>query len=141
MHFFLEADRSTATHKRFQQKLVAYSRYHQQGRHTAKYGITSFRVITITPTIKRAENLCATANTLLPKGISKFYYFAPLLDDYFVNPIRIFDDIFLSPRDYKRRVRYCLFPRLAPPPLPTYTKQREGTPTPTTPSRAALSRI
>jgi hypothetical protein len=61
VHFFLEADRSTTTHRRFERKLTAYWHYFQDGGHTAKHGIRTFRVVAVTLTAERARNLCAAA--------------------------------------------------------------------------------
>ena len=42
----------------FMRKMAAFAAYHRQGRHTARYGMSNFRVITVTPTRQRALNLC-----------------------------------------------------------------------------------
>ena len=65
-HFFLEADRSTATQTRFKEKISAYWHYLEQGLHTRKFGIKNFRVLTVTLTDPRAKNLCDLAASLLP---------------------------------------------------------------------------
>lgn len=57
MYFFLEADQSTMTNARFLKKMRAYWNWWRQGRHTKKFGIKSFRVLTIAKTEKRKENL------------------------------------------------------------------------------------
>lgn len=56
-HFFLEADQSTMTNDRFLKKMKAYWAFWQSGGHTKKYGIKSFRVLTITKSEARKENL------------------------------------------------------------------------------------
>ena len=114
-HIFLEADRSTTNHKRFHDKLKAYDHYHQQGLHTKKHGINSFRVLTITLTEARAENLCKAARDVLPNNIRKFYYFAPMESITAPNPAHIFTNIFISPRDFQNGVRYQFVPPLARP--------------------------
>jgi hypothetical protein len=43
----------------FMRKMHAYIAYAREGKHTARYGIGNFRVITVTPTKQRALNLCA----------------------------------------------------------------------------------
>ena len=90
-HIFLEADRSTTNNKKFQNKLKAYQHYYQQGLHTKKHNINSFRVLTITLTKKRAETLCKSAQETLPKDIRKFYYFAPMDTISTSNPEHIFN--------------------------------------------------
>jgi len=57
MYFFLEADQSTMTNARFFKKMKAYWNWWKQGRHTKRFGIKAFRVLTITKTEKRKENL------------------------------------------------------------------------------------
>src|SRR5262249_24477851 len=47
LHFFLEADRGTMTIARFMLKLRAYAVYFQEKKHTAKYGIEYFRVLSV----------------------------------------------------------------------------------------------
>jgi len=57
MYFFLEADQSTMTNNRFLRKMRAYWRWSRQGKHTKKFGIKAFRVLTITKSEQRKENL------------------------------------------------------------------------------------
>ena len=56
-HFFLEADRSTMTTRRFFRKLRAYWLWWRTGGHQRKFGISRFRVLTLTTSEKRKENL------------------------------------------------------------------------------------
>jgi len=56
-YFFLEADQSTMTNARILKKMIAYWNWWKRGRHTEKFGIKAFRVLTITRTEKRKENL------------------------------------------------------------------------------------
>ena len=57
MYFFLEADQSTMVNARFLRKMRAYWHWWKQGRHTKKFGMKAFRVLTITKTEQRKENL------------------------------------------------------------------------------------
>ena len=57
LNFFLEADRSTMTNARFVRKVRGYWAYWKAGGHTKKYGIKYFRVLTITRSEARKENL------------------------------------------------------------------------------------
>jgi len=57
--YFLEADVGTMSHNRIRLKIQAYMAYHQQQRHIAKYGISSFHVAIVTQTPIRAANLRA----------------------------------------------------------------------------------
>lgn len=65
LNFFLEADRSTMRHAEFSKKALGYLAYYKAREHTKAYGIQEFRVLTITPTHERRDNLRATvADTL-----------------------------------------------------------------------------
>jgi len=57
MYFFIEADQSTMTNARFLKKMKAYWNWWKQGKHTKRFGIKAFRVLTITKTEKRKGNL------------------------------------------------------------------------------------
>src|ERR1700678_626684 len=97
LHFFLEADRSTSTHKRFQQKLIAYQQYLEDGHHTKKYGIKTFRVVTFTVTEQRAHALSAAARDVLPENAFKYFLFASVQGLSITDPKRILSDIFVTP--------------------------------------------
>ena len=113
MGFFLEADRSTTTNKRFQKKIKGYSAYFEQGRYTEKYGFKGARVVTVTLTEARAVNLCVASREVLPSKDAKFYYFASTKHFSFENPAQILDAIFISPKDFDTDMRYSLTPPLA----------------------------
>ncbi len=117
-HFFLEADRSTATQTRFKEKIRAYWHYLEQGLHAKKYGIKNFRVLTVTLTEARAENLSVFAASLLPEGARKYHLFASLKHFSLENPEPVFNDIYFSPRPGGANVRYPLIP----PPKPSQTE-------------------
>ena len=107
VHFMMEADRSTTTHERFLKKVKAYWHYFQQGLHTKKYGIATFRVVTFTLTDERAANLCAAVDTLLPAQARKFYLFTSRPQFSLNNSLSILEEIFITPRDHEAR-RYPL---------------------------------
>jgi hypothetical protein len=107
-NFFLEADRSTMTHERFQKKIRAYWAYLEQGLHTRRYGIRSFRVVTTTITHARALNLCEAAKEVLPPEARKYFLFASMQDLSLERPAAILSDVFLSPRGYKMDERHAL---------------------------------
>lgn len=111
-YFFLEADRSTSTHQRFQRKVIGYWHYHQQGLCTQHYGMKNFRVIILTITQARAENLCLAAGEVLPPGIGGSYYFASRNHFSLTEPQHVFDAIFMTPRDFATGKRYHLIPPL-----------------------------
>jgi len=77
-NYMLEADRSTTTHARFQEKIRAYWAYIEQGRHEKKFAIKGFRVLTVTLTDARAKNLSAFAASVLPEKARKYFFFTPL---------------------------------------------------------------
>ena len=99
LNFFLEADRSTTTHKRFEQKLIAYKEYLEQGLHATKYGIRTFRVVTFALTRERAMNLSKAAREVLPPESLKYFLFAAVDGLSIKSPQPILSDMFLSPRD------------------------------------------
>jgi Replication-relaxation len=59
--FFVEADRGTMTLERFTRKLKAYAAYFRQKKHEEKFGITFFRVLTVTSSAERQRNLLSSA--------------------------------------------------------------------------------
>lgn len=73
--FVLEADRSTTTRRTFDEKMRAYCQYLQQNRQMKMYGVDWFRVVTITLTRARAENLADLADQTVPPSLKKFFLF------------------------------------------------------------------
>lgn len=80
LHFFLEADVGTMSHARIALKIKAYAAYHEQRRHTAKYGINSFQVAIITEAPTRAANLRAEIYPSMSAAQRRAYLFIPLGD-------------------------------------------------------------
>jgi hypothetical protein len=67
LHFFLEADRSTMSHERMAQKIRTYIAYHAAQGFARNYpGMKSFRVIVLTESRARAENLRTGMEQLIP---------------------------------------------------------------------------
>jgi hypothetical protein len=112
-HFFLEADRSTATQTRFKDKIRAYWHYLEQGLHVSKFDIKNFRVLTVTLTAARARNLCELAASLLPQAAKKYYLFTSVENFSLENPAPILESVYLSPRNCEPGVYFPLVP--APP--------------------------
>lgn len=108
--YFVEADRSTTTHKRFSQKLEAYSAYFRQGLHRRRYNVPSFRVLTFTLTSARAQNLTDLARESLPSDARRLFYFASLSD--FPKPETVLQAHFWSPRAPHLCQRYSFLPAL-----------------------------
>jgi len=79
-HLFLEADTGTMAHTRIAQKIKAYTAYHQQQRHVAKFGMSYFQVAIVTQTRARAENLKAELHASMSTAQQRAYHFLPLED-------------------------------------------------------------
>ncbi len=60
-YFFLEADRSTMSNRRYLSKLKAYWYWKKEKGQTKKFNIKNFRVLTLTKSKERAESLRETA--------------------------------------------------------------------------------
>jgi len=97
-------------HTSFKEKIRAYWHYREQGLHAKRFGIRSFRVLTVTLSGARARNLCDLAATILPEGARKHFLFATADNYSLQDPKPIFEDICLSPRG-SADVRYSLIPR------------------------------
>jgi hypothetical protein len=102
LNFFLEADRSTTTQARFREKLLGYWHYFEQGLHSKKYEVKHVRVVTITLTEARAENLVKLATSLLPERARKYFLFASRTQFSIEHPDPVLDAVFLCPRDSGR---------------------------------------
>lgn len=61
LYFFVEADRGTMTLKRFTRKLQAYAAWRRAEKHSEKFGIKNFRVLTVTSREARCKNLVRAA--------------------------------------------------------------------------------
>lgn len=79
-YFFLEADRATMPVSRnnlgqtsFYRKLLAYSETWQQKIHTSRFGFNRFRVLTVTTSPKRVQNLTNACRDL-PRGHGLFLF-------------------------------------------------------------------
>jgi hypothetical protein len=118
--FFLELDRSTmptkprAGSQRFRDKVERYRFFIERGRPFERYGVQSIRIVTMTLTPERRNNLCADtekflAENNLPK-LGKFFLFGSITDVSLAEPEGILAPVFLRPNDKKQ---YPLFPALA----------------------------
>jgi hypothetical protein len=110
-YFFLEVVRSRESDYHRQQsyymrKMHAFAAYHAQGKHRTRYGISNFRVITITPTQQRTLNLC---RKLQGAGLgSKRFWFTSIEPVSPDEPVRILDKIFFTPKDFEEGALYGL---------------------------------
>lgn len=59
-HFLLELDRATMTNRRWKTRVLAYREYVRSGKYQERYGTRSLRILTVTTTPERLENLRAT---------------------------------------------------------------------------------
>jgi hypothetical protein len=99
-HFFLEADRSTMTQERFLKKMKAYWQWWKEGGHKQLLGINRFRVLTITISEERKENLRrTTAQADEKKQGSEMFLFTCEKSYNFETPETILKPIWQSPKD------------------------------------------
>lgn len=98
MFFFLEADRGTMPTERFWKKLTAYRAWWKQGGSKKKLGAEHFRVLTITPSNKRRDNLREVAKRVKPAGM---FWFAAEKSYSANKPGSIFEAIWINAKDDK----------------------------------------
>jgi len=102
LHFFLEADRSTMSLERFLKKMKAYWQFWQEEGHKKKFNISVFRVLTITISEERKENLRKiTKKADERQRGSEMFLFACQKDYNLEEPESILKPIWQSPRDDK----------------------------------------
>jgi hypothetical protein len=82
-HFFIELDRGTETiYRAWQQKVLAYKAYWRSGKFGQRYAqeepTTSFRVLVITPSPKRATNIISAASQYGPSEAAGLFLAAPI---------------------------------------------------------------
>jgi hypothetical protein len=96
--FFLEADRSTMTNDRFLRKLTGYYHFWRQDKHK-NHGLSAFRVLTITISVARKENLRAIAKNAdtNKQGFAGFWF--AYEKEYAEHPENLFKPIWQTPRD------------------------------------------
>jgi len=99
MYFFLEADRSTMTNARYFNKMRAYWLWWQQGL-SKKLGIESFRVLTITKTEQRKENLKKVTKKADDRQLgSSIFWFTTKENYHLGDPKMILRKIWQTPKD------------------------------------------
>lgn len=97
-YYFLEADRSTMTNKRFFRKIRGYWAYYKTSGHTKKYGIRNLRVLTITLTESRKENLRKAAKKADKRKQGSGMFMFSCEKSYSLDePQRILDSIWQTP--------------------------------------------
>lgn len=98
--FFLEADRSTMTNQRFFNKMKAYWQYWKQDQHKNKLDIDSFRVLTITKSQERKENLREITRQADDKKTgSEMFWFTSEENYNLKDPETILKPIWQTPKD------------------------------------------
>jgi hypothetical protein len=93
MFFFLEADRSTMTNSRFGRKMRAYWLWWQRGGSLKRFGIKSFRVLTLTLSKARRDNLIKTTQQTLKGQAGYMFWFACVQDYNLEKPGTVFGRI------------------------------------------------
>lgn len=81
MYFFIECDRSTMSTARYFRKLQGYWHYWLQGKQTAKYGIKDFRVLTVTKSRQRRDNLAEVCQAVADQRESGYMFWFAYEDD------------------------------------------------------------
>lgn len=99
-NFFLEADRSTMTLDRFLGKLKTYWDWWREEKYKERLDISRFRVLTITVSEERKENLRRTAKSAdARRQGSNMFLFISEKDYSLKKPEAVFQPIWVSPRD------------------------------------------
>lgn len=100
LNFFLECDRSTMTQWRFLNKMKAYWHYWKEEQHKKKLEIDSFRVLTITKSQERKENLRELTKQADDKKTgSEMFWFTSEENYNLKDPQSILKPIWQTPRD------------------------------------------
>lgn len=98
LNYLLEADRGTMTVKRFTLKLKAYAAWHQEEKHQAKLDIKHFRVLTVTQSPVRLENLVRAAEMAEDvRRLGRRFLFAPEENLYLARPKSVLENIWSWP--------------------------------------------
>lgn len=97
---FLEADRSTMTTERFLKKLNSYWVWWKSGGCKKKLGVQNFRVLTVTQSKQRRDNLKRIAVDASPgTGGSSMFWFASEKDYSIADPASILAPIWITAKD------------------------------------------
>ncbi len=103
--FFLEADRSTTTHRRFVGKMKAYAEWRERGGCEKKHGVQSFRVLTVTEyttrpkaSWERAHNLALAVKEAGVRRLGAFW-FTSATELSLTEPEKIFGPIWITAKD------------------------------------------
>jgi hypothetical protein len=104
-HSFNEADQSTMTGRRFARKIKAYATWQREGKSRAKLDAEFFRVLTLTKSRERRDNLCKIAQDVCRReedpNTSWLFWFGSETDYSIDNPASVLDAIWRVPADDK----------------------------------------
>jgi hypothetical protein len=102
-HAFIEADQSTMTGRRFSRKLKAYLTWWQEGKSRDKLDAEFFRVLTLTKSRERRNNLCKIAQDVCGReedpNARWLFWFGAETDYLIENPVSVLDAIWRVPAD------------------------------------------
>lgn len=87
--YALEADRGTTTRRTFEAKIAAYWRFLEQNRQLQAYGVSWFRVLTVTLTQSRADGLSELTTHRTPSKYKKYFQFTPVASDKLLSSLQI----------------------------------------------------
>jgi len=97
-HLMVEADRGSMALERFTRKLQAYAAYGRAGKQTKKFDIKHFRVLTVTTSRVRCQNLIdAAAATEDVQKDGRMFLFTTEAELPLDKPAKIFDKIWTMP--------------------------------------------
>jgi hypothetical protein len=105
LDFFLEADRSTMPRERVLEKMKIYWKWYREERQEKTLGIRNFRVLTITKSEERAENLRKIAkNADDRKTGSNMFLFLSETQYSLLKPEAVLSPIWASAKDEKHAI-------------------------------------
>jgi len=105
LDFFLEADRSTMPRERVLDKLKIYWKWHREKSQEKILGINNFRVLTITKSEERAENLRKIAKNADDKKIgSNMYLFLSETQYSLAKPQAVLSPVWASAKDERHGI-------------------------------------
>lgn len=107
--FLLETDRGTTTCRRMERKLVGYYHWWQQDGPQTRFGVNNIRVLIITTSDKRMENLREKAlNVRNDRKGSRLFWFSTQDKVNLQEPTTVLDDIWKTGSSENGN-RLCLF--------------------------------
>ncbi|MCO6450069.1 MAG: replication-relaxation family protein [Caldilineales bacterium] len=103
LHFFLEVDLGTESNKQWQDKINAYNLYRETGESVQHFGTQNYRILTVTTSDKRLQNLQQATR----EAEGKHHYWFTTLDQFDLwNPGRALQAIWRIPSVSERKALY-----------------------------------